>query len=86
MSRRDPHDRRVHALCSECEVVRYDRAGKWYLEPTVGGRGRRQLSLVEAADFAVHCELLGGEVFPGLYGGAMFDRWVAIIRAKEEGQ
>lgn len=34
-------DRRVHATYPGMEIVRYNRAGKWYLEPT-DPRLRRQ--------------------------------------------
>lgn len=45
-------DRQVHArLASGSEVVRYNRAGKWYLEHLDGSRCR--LTLAEAVGYAL---------------------------------
>ena len=65
-------DRRVHAvLRTGEEIVRYDRAGKWYVEYH---RVRKPLTVHEAAARA--CER-GAQRFLGLPGGARFDRLVA---------
>jgi hypothetical protein len=61
-------DRRVYVrLPSGVEVVRYDRAGKWYRE--FGGR-RLQITFAEAVCFA---QKRRAEVFAGLPGGKAFD-------------
>jgi hypothetical protein len=61
--------RRVHArLTGVVEVVRYDRAGKWYVEPVAGRRWR--VSMQEAAQHAARHGLVPNY---GLPGGATFD-------------
>ncbi len=60
-------DRTVHAEGIAAEVVRYDRAGKWYIEPKNGGK-RNHVSVKDAAVFAavactVHFGLSGGQRF-----------------------
>ncbi len=74
-------DRRVHARTPRlAEIVRYDRAGKWYLE-WPGDRewsaGRAALSLEAAAQIA--CEP-GVQVRLGVPGGLRFDARVTAIR------
>lgn len=67
-------DRVVHGHDSEgAEIVRYDRAGKWYIEPK-GGK-RRKVTLDEAAHAAV-----AGTTSGNRYGGARFDARVSEIR------
>jgi hypothetical protein len=66
-------DRTVHATNPGylTEVVRYNKAGKWYFEEP--GR-RRPLTLLEAvkeAEFIAYCN---GDVRLGLPGGGAFDR------------
>lgn len=63
------NDRRVHARTADgVEIVRYDRAGKWYAEPTDGNR-RRQLRFADVIELATqegsttHLRLPGGEAF-----------------------
>lgn len=51
------------------EIVRYDRAGKWYVENIIGTR--RHVTVREAARAAKH-----GRAFLGRHGGAAFDKWV----------
>lgn len=66
-------DRRVHAQYRDMEIVRYDRSGKWYLEPAFG-LPRQRVSLgvaVQSAKWGM--ENAGGSWFPGLPGGAQFD-------------
>jgi hypothetical protein len=67
-------DRTVHASYSGMEIVRYDRAGKWYLEPTDPTLQRRQVSI----DQAVAAARLAseGNVFLGRPGGTAFDKKV----------
>lgn len=65
-------DRRIHArLVTGAEVVRYNRAGKWYLEPTEGKRSALTMADVVALACTPLCE-----VFYGLPGGEAFDRKV----------
>lgn len=54
------------------EVVRYDRAGKWYLEPRNGTR-RQHVNIDQAAQYAVHSD---AEIFFNKPGGRAFDRKV----------
>lgn len=66
-------DRRVHArLVTGAEVVRYNRAGKWYLEYE-DGKKRYRLTVGDAVALAVRPL---SEVFYGLPGGEAFDRKV----------
>jgi hypothetical protein len=70
-------DRHVHASGDTIEVVRYERAGKWYVESRPNARPQRPrwaLSLREAAKIAQDIERAGGEIRYGLPGGKMFDR------------
>lgn len=63
-------DRCVHArLPNGAEIVRYDRAGKWYIE-NPAEQWRRQITINEAARFAGYPH---AEVFTGLSGGRLFD-------------
>jgi hypothetical protein len=66
-------DRHVHIrLRDGREVVRYDRAGKWYIEHPDGRRF--WLKFAEAVSWANDP---GAEVFTGLPGGSRFDRAVS---------
>lgn len=63
------NDRTVHAvLANGTEVVRYDRAGHWYLE-TVSGT-RRKSTLGEAVTLATQP---GTTLHPGRSGGQQFN-------------
>jgi hypothetical protein len=65
------NDRTIHARTADFKViVRYDRAGKWYLE---GRHNRRRLTIVEAVEMATH---RGSRVYLGQPGGRVFDRRV----------
>jgi hypothetical protein len=67
-----PADRTVHARTAVGdEIVRYDRAGKWFIEYA---GSRRQITLAEAVGIATWP---GATVFTGLPGGGAFDRKVA---------
>lgn len=80
----DITDRQVHAKVflpntsgreggEVAEIVRYDRAGKWYYEsPTL----RRQISIMDAVQFIDET----AEVFYGRPGGLAFDRKVKAKR------
>jgi hypothetical protein len=70
-----PADRTVHASNHEAEIVRYDRAGKWYIEYR-DDRPRRRLSLQGAAELAVRLHRDGGVIIAGKPGGRAFDRAV----------
>ena len=68
-------DRRVHAVTAiGSEVVRYGRAGKWYLE--AAGEKRQPLSLAAAVRLAAGWD---ADLRLGLPGGRMFD---AAVRRK----
>lgn len=69
------NDRRVHARNHTFELVRYDRAGKWYAEnPNFNVRTR--LDIHRAAKTAKWLEQTGGQIFYGVPGGSTFDRLV----------
>ncbi|BDZ52673.1 hypothetical protein GCM10025867_49140 (plasmid) [Frondihabitans sucicola] len=72
----NPTERVVHAALSDGgEIVRYDKAGAWYVEwPPGGGKKRRKLKLSEAVALAVEAhDSKGGFVALGRYGGTRFD-------------
>jgi hypothetical protein len=74
-------DRRVHATTEDGrEIVRYDRAGKWYVE---AGDHRRQVTFVEAVRLAT---LAGSTVRSGLSGGRAFDARVTAEVASDEAE
>jgi hypothetical protein len=79
------NDRTVHASNHEAEIVRYDRAGKWYIEYRDGDR--RRISLRQAAKFACLLYVRDGVILTGKPGGRAFDRAVhqaAFDRAVHE--
>lgn len=69
-------DRQVHAaIPGVMEVVRYDRAGKWYVEPLTPGLRRWAVTVGEAAEYASTANTAGSwEHYEGLLGGRQFDR------------
>ena len=68
-------DRTVHAHYTGMEIVRYDRAGKWFLEPLDSRLPRQRVSVQQAVRSAVWgVENAGGEVFLRKFGGNTFDR------------
>ena len=71
------NDRTVHAENGGTQVVRYDRAGKWYIEYTNPDLKRRAVSVTEAAITARNLITMRGTWHKGLPGGAMFDAIVA---------
>lgn len=74
-------DRTVHARGTDGrEVVRYGRAGKWWLEQPDGRR--HPLQVPTAVSEAYYIELDGGQVFTGLAGGRMFDIGLRHLRAQ----
>lgn len=67
-------DRTVHAQATNGdELVRYDRAGKWFLE---WSGGRRRVLFAEAVALASRP---GMQVHLGKPGGAAFDRYVSAV-------
>ena len=67
-------DRRVHAIYDNMEIVRYNRAGKWYLEPTIPGLKRQQVSIataVRSAQWGI--ANANGQWYRGIAGGSTFD-------------
>ena len=66
-------DRRVHAECATFEVVRYERAGKWFVESKVKLVPAEHVGVSEAARRAISAEALGGEINYGVPGGQVFD-------------
>jgi hypothetical protein len=65
-------DRTVHAYGKGYEVVRYDRAGKWYVESVDGSR--RAVTLDQAVREAAFVASRGtGDIFWGQPGGRAFD-------------
>lgn len=75
------NDRTVHAGYEGMEIVRYDRGGKWYLEPTDAALPRQHVGVKQAARQAVYAIENGGDFTPRLPGGASFDRYVAAFAA-----
>jgi hypothetical protein len=74
MTQRTKPDRTVHARSADKqqEIVRYDRAGKWWVENADGTR--RPVGIREAAELARTYAVSRGTVFTGRSGGSMFDR------------
>ena len=72
-------DRRVHAQSGECQIVRYERAGKWYMEwdpPRL--RPARALTVDDAALAAwrMRRETPAATIYFGVPGGQVFERRV----------
>lgn len=68
----------VHAAYDGMEIVRYNRAGKWYLEPTNKNLKRQHVTIKQAADQAIWARrnLGSAQVFLGKPGGMRFDKLV----------
>ena len=80
--RTDDNDRTVHAQTEQMDVVRYGRAGKWYLEPKNPSLPRQAVSIKQAVDYVVWAERsqgTGSVVFYGRRGGLAFDSKVKKI-------
>jgi hypothetical protein len=80
-------DRTVHAEMGREQVVRYERAGKWYIEFILqqDGLGNQSLKFAnkgkkvtadQAALRAVQMERDGGKLYLRMPGGNTFDRLV----------
>lgn len=82
-ARANEDDRRVHASHYEGEeIVRYERAGKWYIElvePSQHAPARKHVGIGEAVTRALEIRLMGGTVHFGVPGGSAFD---ARVRAR----
>lgn len=72
-------NRRVHARLREVEVVRYDRAGKWYVEYGPLPYPRVRVGVQGAARTAVQLVRQGGRVYLDMPGGRTFDRIVTQL-------
>lgn len=70
------NDRTVHARWAQMEVVRYEKAGKWYLEP-VGSDSilsRQRVDVRTAAEYAVWALYnRQGHFYLDQPGGSRFD-------------
>lgn len=77
MARGMSHDRTVHAETDAIEVVRYDRAGKWYLEPRDKRLPRQHVKIADAVKYAVWAAANeGGRINFGVSGGSTFDSMI----------
>ena len=75
-------DRRIHARGADgSEIVRYDKAGKWYWEKE--GTRRTPLSILEAVRAS---RLSGMTVYLGLPGGSRFDHLYRQWRGAADGE
>lgn len=74
--------RNVHAERDDgTQIVRYERAGKWYAE-FLGGVmkiPRKALTIAAASQQAVEWERIGGIIHLGRPGGGAFDAKVARL-------
>lgn len=72
-------DRTVHGRTwYQAEIVRYNQAGKWYIEYPVGTMiPSRHIRLAEAVSLAVR-----GQAFLGMPGGSRFD--AGVRKARQE--
>ncbi len=77
------NDRRVHAANSKMEVVRYERAGKWYLEPVDPALPRQNVSVRDAAAYVLWWANQSDPMdhHEGLLGGSRFD---ALIKSRRK--
>ena len=76
------NDRTIHAAAGEWLIVRYDRAGKWYVEyEPKRDREREHIGVGEAARLAGDWEeVAAGTIYFGAKGGTTFDR---LIRKRQ---
>lgn len=69
-------NRQIHAVMADgSEIVRYDRAGKWYLERR---DGHKHITLREAAEFAIEP---GARINDARPGGQSFRAEVRKLEA-----
>ena len=69
--------RTVHAESDEAQIVRYNRSGKWYIEPKSPGTPRRHVSVKAAASAAAG---RGYRVNLGMVGGQRFDTEIRRLK------
>ncbi len=69
-------DRTVHASNAQAEVVRYEKAGHWFIEPRDKALPRQQVTVAEAARYALWLYENNGVIIAGQPGGRAFDRAV----------
>lgn len=83
----DPFERVVHASIENAagrgEIVRYDRAGKWYVEYSDGSR--RKLTLDDAVALADAWWRTGGTPHFDRYGGTAFNRRLRAANQQDGG-
>ena len=78
-------DRMVHASRPDADLVRYDRAGKWFVEYDDGKR--EPIPFKFAVEWAVALQGRVGTVHYGLPGGSRFDSAVRrAVTALEQGK
>lgn len=81
------NDRTVHARYPGMEIVRYDRAGKWYFEPLDSSLSRQKVTVKQAADAAVWARGYyneGAHIFTNRHGGTTFDRLVTCAGTQQD--
>lgn len=76
-------DRTVHAETATWEVVRYDRAGKWWVEKKDGSE-RQSLTFRQAVEQGKAVIYEGGTIHRGRPGGRAFDRAVPSTEGAAE--
>lgn len=70
-------DRIVHATSDDgLELVRYDKAGKWYIEPLDKSLPRQKVTIYEAVTVAIHWEKHYGSVVYDQPGGNRFNQLI----------
>ena len=79
--------RTVHASCDSLAVdlVRYDRAGKWYIEPRDKSLPRQQVCIVDAVRTAMYWWTIGGTPHFDRPGGVAFNRAIRKLNAGSGG-
>lgn len=74
--------RTVHARGGEIELVRYDKAGRWWVEGN--GSKERVKTVADAVAIALMFERNGGEILLHQPGGNQFDSKVRGARARRD--
>jgi hypothetical protein len=75
------NDRTVHAVVADGWIVRYDRAGKWYLEHRDGST-RTSLTVATAARTALDA-VPPARIYRNLPGGLAFDAKLKSLTASK---
>lgn len=72
----------IHAETDVERIVRYNRAGKWYIEGDFDGGWRMQVPISQAVARAIQLrDFFGGKIHLGCPGGQTFD---ARVRAADQ--